>query len=299
MEKKSLKEQVKEITESLNDNIMNLFESDRFKNYLNVMSRFHNYSVNNSMLIMMQKPDATLVAGYNKWQKEFKRNVNRGEKAITILAPSPYTVTKKEIDENGEEVEKKVKLMGYRPVKVFDVSQTDGEPLPEIVQQMNFDVEDFAVYKETLEHISPVSIAYQPTGSDANGYYSHATNSIVVSDTLGEAQTIKTMIHEIAHAILHNKENGEEMDADRYTKEVEAESVAYTVCTHFGIDASDYSFGYIAGWSAGKELKELKSSMAVIQKTATEVIQSMEEEMEKLYDERTHDEDREESIEMA
>lgn len=267
---------IEEITKKLEEGVQGIYEGDGYKTFLEVMSKFHTYSVNNCILIAMQKPEATQVAGFKSWQKNFKRNVKKGEKAIKILAPIPHKFTKEIENEDGEKVQKEIQYMTFRAIPVFDISQTEGEELPSICKMLEGSVEGFQSLIDKLESLSPVPVAYEPISGGANGYYSHATKSIVVDAGLSEQHKVKTLIHEIAHSILHNKDNGEEKDADRSTKEVQAESVAYTVCNWLGLDTSDYSFGYVAGWSAGKELKELTASMEVIRKTAGEIIEGLE-----------------------
>lgn len=267
---------IEEITKKLEEGVKGIYEGDGYKAFLDVMSKFHTYSVNNCILIAMQKPEATQVAGFKSWQKNFKRSVKKGEKAIKILAPIPHKFTKEIENEDGEKVQKEIQYMIFRAISVFDISQTEGEELPSICKMLEGSVEGFQSLIDKLESLSPVPVAYEPISGGANGYYNHATNSIVVDAGLSEQQTIKTLIHEIAHSILHNKDNGDEKDADKNTKEVQAESVAYTVCNWLGLDTSEYSFGYVAGWSAGREIKELTASMEVIRKTAGEIIEGLE-----------------------
>ena len=263
------------------------------------MSKFHNYSFNNTLLIAMQKPEATLVAGYQAWQKNFERHVNKGEKAIRILAPAPYKIKEERdkldpvtgemmFDENGmpQKEETEVTIPAFRAVSVFDVSQTDGKPIPELeVNELLSTVEGYEDFVQALMNISPVPIAFEDIPGDSKGYFSTAEKRIAVQENMSESQTLKTMVHEVAHSMLHDKEVNQSMDIpvkDRNTKEVEAESVAFTVCQHFGIDTSDYSFGYIAGWSSGRNMKELKSSLDTIRKTASELITGIEGAMQEL-----------------
>lgn len=268
---------IEEITKKLEEGVKGIYEGEGYKAFLDVMSKFHTYSVNNCILIAMQKPEATQVAGFKSWQKNFKRSVKKGEKAIKILAPIPHKFTKEIENKDGEKVQKEIQYMTFKAISVFDISQTEGEELPSICKMLKGSVEGFQSLVDKLESLSPVPVAYEPISGGANGYYSHATNSIVVDAGLSEQHKVKTLIHEIAHSILHNKDNGEEKDADRSTKEVQAESVAYTVCNWLGLDTSDYSFGYVAGWSAGRELKELTESMEVIRKIAGEIIEGLED----------------------
>ena len=289
------KQKVQEITDKLEEGLKELFESEKYKTYLSTMSKFHNYSFNNTLLIAMQKPEATLVAGYKAWQKNFERHVNKGEKAIRILAPAPYKIKEERdkldpvtgemmFDENGmpqkEQVE--VTIPAFRAVSVFDVSQTDGKPIPELeVNELLSTVEGYEDFVQALMNVAPVPIGFEDIPGDSKGYFHTEKKRIAVQENMSESQTLKTMVHEVAHSMLHNKEINrddliEEPAKDRNTKEVEAESVAYTVCQHFGIDTSDYSFGYIAGWSSGKDMKELKSSLDTIRKTASELITGIE-----------------------
>ena len=289
------KQKVQEITDKLEEGLKELFESEKYKTYLSTMSKFHNYSFNNTLLIAMQKPEATLVAGYKAWQKNFERHVNKGEKAIRILAPAPYKIKEERdkldpvtgemmFDENGmpqkEQVE--VTIPAFRAVSLFDVSQTDGKPIPELeAQELLSTVEGYEDFVQALMNVAPVPIGFEDIPGDSKGYFHTEEKRIAVQENMSESQTLKTMVHEVAHSMLHNKEINRDdlMEApakDRNTKEVEAESVAYTVCQHFGIDTSDYSFGYIVGWSSGKDMKELKSSLDIIRKTSSELITGIE-----------------------
>ena len=289
------KQKVQEITDKLEEGLKELFESEKYKTYLSTMSKFHNYSFNNTLLIAMQKPEATLVAGYKAWQKNFERHVNKGEKAIRILAPAPYKIKEERdkldpvtgemmFDENGMPQKERVEVTipAFRAVSVFDVSQTDGKPIPELeAQELLSTVEGYEDFVQALMNVAPVPIGFEDIPGDSKGYFHTEEKRIAVQENMSESQTLKTMVHEVAHSMLHNKEINrddliEEPAKDRNTKEVEAESVAYTVCQHFGIDTSDYSFGYIAGWSSGKDMKELKSSLDTIRKTASELITGIE-----------------------
>ena len=283
-------QQVREITDKLEQGIKELFESDRFKEYLTTMSKFYNYSFNNTLLIAMQKPDATLIAGYTAWQRNFDRHVMKGEKGIRILAPAPYKVQEEQkkldpvtqkpiLGKDGKPVTEMVEVTrpAFKVVSVFDVSQTDGKELPDIaVDELTGSVDNYAAFFDALKELSPVPIAFENITDGAKGYFSHVENRIAIQEGMSEIQTIKTAIHEIAHAKLHAVPPGEKVapedKKDRRTKEVEAESVAYTVCQRYGIETSDYSFGYIAGWSSDKETKELKGSLETIRKTAAEMI---------------------------
>ena len=292
------KQRVQELTNKLEQGLQDLFNSDSYRNYLSTMSKFHNYSFNNTLLIAMQKPDATLVAGYKAWQKNFERHVNKGEKAIRILAPAPYKIKEErdkidpvtqelllDKDGNPQKEEVEITIPAFRAVSVFDLSQTDGKPIPELTaKELLSDVEGYQDMIRAVEAISPVPIELEEIAGDSKGYYDREAKRIAVQENMSESQTLKTMIHEVAHSKLHSKEveQDEQKRKDRNTKEVEAESVAYTVCQHFGIDTSDYSFGYIAGWSSGRDTKELRSSMDTIRRTASELITGIEEQLQEL-----------------
>ena len=314
---KTEKQKVQEITEKLEQGIKELFESEKYKTYLNTMSKFHNYSFNNTMLIAMQKPDATLVAGFKAWQKNFDRHVKKGEKGIRILAPAPYKIKEEQekldpvtgeimLDKNGmpvtEEVE--IKIPAFRVVPVFDVSQTDGKELPDIgVNELSGSVEDYEDFMQALTEVSPVPITYEDIDGDAKGYFRTTDHRIAIQEGMSQSQTVKTAIHEVAHAKLHDRERNQDIDAvldkDRNTKEVEAESVAYTVCQHFGIDTSDYSFGYIAGWSSDRDMKELKSSLDTIRKTASELITGIEDRLAELQKDRAVEQEQKQELEES
>ena len=294
-------EKLKEITDRLEQGITELFESERYREYLRVMSKFHNYSFNNTLLIAMQKPDASLVAGFSAWKNNFGRNVMKGQKGIKIIAPSPYKVKQemKKIDphtqqpiigKDGKPVteEKEITIPAYKVVSVFDVSQTEGKELPDIaVDELTGDVERYRDFFAALEKTSPVPIGFEQIPGSSHGYYHLEDKRIAIQEGMSELQTLKTAIHEIAHAKLHDidlnaPENEQQPRVDRRTREVEAESVAYTVCQHYGLDTSDYSFGYVAGWSSGRELSELKSSLETIRSAAAEIINSIDETLAEL-----------------
>lgn len=264
-------EKVKELFNQLEEGVKQVYESENYKNMLMVMSKFHNYSAYNCILILMQFPTATHVAGYKSWQNNFKRQVKKGEKAIKILAPSKRKYTKKETDEDGNETEKEVEYMAFYPTNVFDISQTEGEELPTICNELKGDVDGFTKLFEDIKKATTANVSIGEIDGQAKGYFSPNDNEIVVKEGMEEMQTIKTLIHEVAHSILHCKD-GEQETADKHTKEVQAESVAYIVANYLGIDTSEYSFGYVAGWSTGKDVKELKASLDVIQKTANKII---------------------------
>lgn len=288
------------IMQSLESGVEELFTSNRYQEFLKTMAKFHNYSFNNTMLIAMQRPDATLVTSYKNWQS-MGRQVMKGEKGITIIAPAPYKKMKEKevLDENqrpimgtdGKPKTEKVEVTvpHFKAVTVFDIAQTSGEPIQTLAPELlTAAVQDFDSFMQAIQKISPVPIRFDEIDGNANGYYHNADKEIVIKKGLSESQTLKTAIHETAHAKLHDKEIMESLGVkkDRLTKEVEAESVAYCVCSSFGLDTSDYSFPYIAGWSSSREMKEMKASMDVIRKTAGEMIDQLTEELEIILKEK-------------
>ena len=294
-------EKLKEITDRLEQGIAELFDSERYREYLKVMSKFHNYSFRNTVLIAMQKPDASLLAGFSAWKNNFERNVMKGQKGIKIIAPSPYKIKqemqkidphtqKPIIGKDGKPVteEKEITIPAYKVVSVFDVSQTEGKELPDIaVDELTGDVDRYKDFFAALEKTSPVPIAFENIEGGSHGYYHLEDKRIAINEGMSELQTLKTAIHEIAHAKLHDidlnaPKDEQQPHVDRRTREVEAESVAYTVCQHYGLDTSDYSFGYVAGWSSGRELSELKSSLETIRSAAAEIINSIDENLAEL-----------------
>ena len=297
-------QQVREITDKLEQGIKELFESERFKEYLRTMSKFYNYSFNNTLLIAMQKPEATYVAGYTSWQRNFDRQVMKGEKGIKILAPAPYKAQEERekidpltqkpvIGTDGKAVTETVEVLrpAFKVVSVFDVSQTDGKELPDIiVDELKGTVENYEAFFDALKQESPVPVSFEDIPGGAKGFFSPVESRIAIQEGMSEIQTVKTAIHEIAHAKLHafkpDEKAAPEDKKDRHTKEVEAESVAYTVCQRYGIETSDYSFGYIAGWSSGKETKELKSSLDTIRMTAAEMIEGIDAKLKVLLAEK-------------
>lgn len=299
-------QKIKEATEQLEAGIKEFFSSDKFQEYLNVMSRFHSYSYSNSVMIAMQKPDATLLAGFSGWQKNFDRHVKAGERGIRIFAPAPVkTKVEREkkdpdtklpvLDENGDPVMEtvEIKTPRFKIVTVFDVSQTDGKPLPSLgVDELTGNVEQFSQFFEALKRTSTVPIGFKELHDGSNGYYSPAEKRIAIREGMSEVQTVKTAIHELAHSRLHDFDRTKppaeaEKRKDRNTREVEAESVAYVVCQHFGIDTSDYSFGYVATWSANRELPELKASLQTIRDAASSLIDEIQENLASLQKEQT------------
>ena len=295
-DKPTNRERLQQITAGIEQGIKELFESEKYMRYLSVMSRFHRYSVNNTMLIYMQKPDATLVAGYNKWKNQFERHVKRGEHGITIIAPTPFKKKIEEqkldpdtkapiLDAEGKAVmeEREVEIPMFRPVKVFDVSQTDGKPLPELASTLSGNVQNYEAFMEALRRSAPVPLSVEPMAANMDGFFSPDQQRIAIRAGMSEVQTVSAAVHEIAHSKLHNYAKAQEEAAragdkeppkkkDRNTEEVEAESISYAVCQYYGIQTSENSFGYIANWSQGKELPELRASLETINKAAGELI---------------------------
>ena len=353
------RERLREITDGIEQGIKELFESEKYMRYLSVMSRFHRYSVNNTMLIYMQKPDATLVAGYNKWKDQFERHVKKGEHGITIIAPTPYKKKIEEqkldpdtkapiLDKDGKIVteEKEIEIPMFRPVKVFDVSQTDGKPLPELASSLSGNVPNYEAFMEALCRSAPVPITFEAMAADTDGYFSADHQKIAIRQGMSEVQTVSATVHEIAHSKLHDPKKYEmlpswkvvleseggtkhdfkldfatereaeqfasDMDwryvdenqfewrlaveedptaekqaiKNRHTEEVEAESISYAVCKYFGIETGENSFGYIASWSQGKELKELRASLETINKTSGTLISDIERHYKEICKER-------------
>lgn len=303
------REQLKEITDRIEAGIRDIFESgdmEKYRNYLRTMSRFHNYSLNNQALIHLQRPDATLVAGYNRWRDKFSRHVLRGEKGITIIAPTPY---KKKIeqekldpdtklpilDADGKVIteEKEIEIPMFRPVKVFDYAQTDGKPLPERVASpvanLTGSVENYAAFMEALRRSSPVPVEFKPLSADMDGYFSPKSQSITLREDMSEVQTVSAAVHEIAHAKLHNyalQQPEERRHKSRNTEEVEAESISFMVCAYFGIETGANSFGYVATWSKNAELPEFRASLDTIGKTANGIITDVEKHFAEVCKER-------------
>ena len=303
------REQLKEITDRIETGIRDIFESgdmEKYRNYLRTMSRFHNYSLNNQALIHLQRPDATLVAGYNRWRDKFSRHVLRGEKGITIIAPTPY---KKKIeqekldpdtklpilDADGKVIteEKEIEIPMFRPVKVFDYAQTDGKPLPERVASpvanLTGSVENYAAFMEALRRSSPVPVEFKPLSADMDGYFSPKSQSITLREDMSEVQTVSAAVHEIAHAKLHNyalQQPEERRHKSRNTEEVEAESISFMVCAYFGIETGANSFGYVATWSKNAELPEFRASLDTIGKTANGIITDVEKHFAEVCQER-------------
>ena len=309
-EKQTSKDRMREIVDSIENGIKELFESDKYRQYLSTMSRFHRYSVNNTMLIYMQRPDATHVAGFNKWRDQFGRNVLKGEKGIRIIAPTPYKKKVEEIkrdpdtkapllDADGNAImeEKEIKIPMYKPVAVFDVSQTEGKPLPQLAADLSGNVQQYEIFMEALRRASPVPMEIKPVARDTDGFFSIKAQSITIRAGMSEVQTVCAAVHEIAHAKLHDYEHMTELADDgetilvpgeksRNTEEVEAESISYAVCQYYGIETGENSFGYIATWSKGKELKELRASLETINKTASELITDIDRHFAEICKER-------------
>ena len=309
-EKQTSKDRMREIVDSIENGIKELFESDKYRQYLSTMSRFHRYSVNNTMLIYMQRPDATHVAGFNKWRDQFGRNVLKGEKGIRIIAPTPYKKKVEEIktdpetnapilDADGKAIieEKEIRIPMFKVVSVFDVSQTSGKPLPQLAADLSGNVQQYEVFMEALRRASPVPMEIKPIAHDTDGFFSIKAQSITIRAGMNEVQTVCAAVHEIAHAKLHDYEHMTELADDgetilvpgeksRNTEEVEAESISYAVCQYYGIETGENSFGYIATWSKGKELKELRASLETINKTASELITDIDRHFAEICKER-------------
>lgn len=294
---KSREEKMSEIQAKLENGVREIYDSDKYREYIRAMSKFPQYSINNCILIASQRPDASLVCGFRKWQNDFHRSVKKGEKGIMILAPVKRKADLLEpvldqeqrpvLDENGNVRKEKVtrEYASFRPVYVFDVSQTDGEPLPELAETLDGTVENFDALRHALEETAPVPISYEAIRGEVHGYYSPSEQKIVIDSGLPELQMVKTMIHEIAHATL--KHGSKEDRWDRETHEVQAESVAYWVSQLLGLDTSEYSFGYITGWSREKDVPELKENLELIKTTADQIARTLEDHLsEGLHSER-------------
>lgn len=307
-EKKTNKQRLKDITDSIENGIKELFDSDKYKQYLQTMSRFHRYSVNNQMLIYMQKPDATLVAGFNKWHDQFGRNVKKGEKGIKIIAPTPFKKKVEEtkldpdtmlpiLDDNGKPVieEKEVQIPMFRVVSVFDVSQTAGKPIPQLASDLSGNVQNYDAFMEAIKRSSAVPIEFKPIDKNMDGYFSLDEQKIVIRKGMSEVQTVSALLHELSHSKLHNKNNEQVKDGEqteetakinRNTEEVQAESISFAVCAYYGIETNENSFGYIASWSKDKELPELKASLETINKTSSEMISDIDKNYAEIRKER-------------
>ena len=310
-DKPTNRERLQEITAGIEQGIKELFESEKYIRYLSVMSRFHRYSVNNTMLIYMQRPDATLVAGFNKWKNQFERHVKKGEHGITIIAPTPYKKKIEEmkrdpdthaliLDADGKAVmeEKEIEIPMFRPVKVFDVSQTDGKPLPELASSLSGTVPHYEAFLEAVRRSASVPIEFEAMAANTDGYFSPDRQRIAIREGMSEVQTVSATVHEVAHSKLHDRQKIQETSAagdnasdqpkpkDRNTEEVEAESISYAVCQYFGIQTGENSFGYIASWSKDKDLKELRASLETINKTSCELINDIERNYKEICKER-------------
>ena len=309
-DKPTNRERLQQITVGIEQGIQELFESEKYMRYLSVMSRFHRYSVNNTMLIYMQKPDATLVAGYNKWKNQFERHVKRGEHGITIIAPTPFKKKIEEqkldpdtkapmLDAEGKVImeEREVEIPMFRPVKVFDVSQTDGKPLPELASSLSGNVQNYEAFMEALRRSAPVPLSMEPMAANMDGFFSPDQQRIAIREGMSEVQTVSAAVHEIAHSKLHNYAKAQEEAAragnkeppkkkDRNTEEVEAESISYAVCQYYGIQTGENSFGYIASWSQDKTLPELRASLETINKAAGELIADIDRHYKAICKER-------------
>ena len=291
------KEKLEEITGRIEEGMARIMESSEFKNLLSVMSKFYSYSARNALLIYLQMPAATLCASYTDWQRKFNRQVNKGEKGIQIIAPAPYKmkVPRERVDaatgqvvlgQDGKPVmdEKEITVPRFKVVSTFDVSQTSGEPLPELdIKELTADVEHYDMFMEAIKRVSPVPIIFGDFAGDAKGYFDRGTKEIVIREGMPPAQTMKTACHELTHSLLHDRDTKkfgpEDKAKDKMTIEIEAEGCAYVCCSHFGLDTSDYSFPYLVSWSSGRDMKELHSSMDTIQKTSSEIIRGIEKGM--------------------
>lgn len=284
-EKKGQTDRIKELTDKLEAGIKEVFTSGRYREYLSAMNKFHSYSYNNSLLILMQKPEASYVAGYKTWET-LGRHVKKGEKGITILAPCPYkSVNYVDViepdtgqvkrDEQGNVMKerKEISRASFKAISIFDISQTEGKPLPELVKELQGEIPDYKILMDSIRDVAPVPIRFDVWNETKKGYYDLENQEIVIKSGMSDLQTIKTAIHETTHSILHKDK---EHTKDSATMEVEAESVAFVVCQHLGLDTSDYSFGYLASWSSDKDLPELKSSLQTIQKTAHDMIEQLD-----------------------
>jgi len=289
-ERKDKNEKIQELTEKLQTGIQELYDSEKYRDYLRTMAKFHHYSFNNSLLIWAQRPDATAVAGYRAWQTKFERKVNPGAKGIMIYEPSNFKRTLRDavtdedgnpvLDQDGNKITRAVErtFPSFKVGYVFAYEDTSGKPLPSIVSIVDKDVSEYDSVMDALQKVSPAPIRFDSVSGGANGYYNLLKREIVVKDTLPQAQKIKTAVHEVAHSILHDKIDGLDQEANKREMEVSAESVAFVVCSYLGLDTSEYSFGYVGGWSAGKELKELQQKMEVIRKAANTIISGIEAE---------------------
>lgn len=289
------KEKLEEITGRIEEGMAKIMDSDEFKNYLSVMASFYNYSARNSLLIFLQKPDATICASYTDWQRKYNRQVNKGEKGIQIIAPAPYKMKVERdqldaatgqpiLDADGNPVksEKEITVPRFKVVSTFDLSQTSGEPLPELgIKELTADVEHYDMFMEAIKRISPVPIRFDEVEGGARGYYDPGKKEIVIKKDMPQEQTMKTAIHELTHSLLHDKDtlklNGEELKKDRMTIEIEAEACAFVCLSHFGFDdVGDYSFPYLSSWSSGRDMKELHASLSTIQMTSSQIIKGVE-----------------------
>lgn len=288
-EKNDKKEVLKEMTEQLEKSIHDFMNGEKYKNFLTQMSKFHSYSLSNQLLIAMQRPDATLCASYSGWKNQ-ERQVKKGEKGIKIICPAPYKKEKiKDVvdpktgkpvllpDGNVKREIVEVVIPHFKIGYIFDISQTEGKPLVQLSQQLTGELTDSQKeLKEALLQVCPVPVSFRPIEGSANGFYSLDKNEITVDSTISEKQSLKTLIHELAHATIHNV-NIPDVPKDSPTREVQAESIAYVICEYFGMDVSEYSFGYIAGWSTGKDIKELKQSLEIIHNTSNDIISKVEQ----------------------
>ena len=291
------KEKLEEISGRIEEGMARIMDSEEFKNYLSVMASFHSYSFRNSLLIYMQKPDATICASYTDWQRKYNRQVNKGEKGIQIIAPAPYKMKRERekldaatgdvvigSDGKPETVQEEVTIPRFKVAYTYDLSQTSGEPLPELgIKELTADVENYDMFMEAIKRVSPVPIVFDDFAGNAKGYFDRGTKEIVIREGMPPAQTMKTALHELTHSLLHDKDvkalDPEDKAKDKMTIEVEAEACAFVCCSHFGLDTGDYSFPYLVSWSSGRDMKELHNSMTTIQNTANDIIRGVEKEM--------------------
>ncbi len=288
-------EEIDQILKRLENGVTELFDSEKFKKYLSTVAKFPHYSCNNQILIYLANPESTYVCGYRQWQKDFNRQVKKGEKGIRIIAPNPYErnveipltdpLTGKTVfGSDGKPVmtTTKERMMGFRAVSVYDISQTEGDPLPQLVTELDGSVEGYDLFLQTMKKVSPVPIAFEEITTGAKGYYHLQENRIAVKAGMSQVQTVKTLVHECTHALLHNREAMKDQKKDTRVIECEAEACAFVVCKRFGIEVDDYSFGYIGSFSSGRDLPELKASLQTIRDTSAELIDRIEEQMSML-----------------
>ena len=283
-------EQVKALTAQLEQGVKDVFHSDNYLNFLRTMAKFHSYSVNNDLLIHLQCPNASFVAGYTTWRDKFHRHVKAGEQGIRILAPAPYKCHEEVEDPiTHEQVLRPIVVMSYRTAVCFDYSQTEGEPLPELIHELTGDVSQYEDLLEAIRRISPVPIDFMAVPGQAYGYFSPSESKIAIQSGLSQVQTVKTALHELTHSLLHNKDVLKENQKDRRTIEIEAESTAFVVSSSLGLSVEEYSFPYVASWSSSQSVKELKSSLKTIRQTSSHIIDQLQAEMRSIQMERSQE----------